>query len=399
MNKKIILLLTILAAFILKVNASTLPFDLIKDTKDKVTSGLKDDLIGTSINVSYKDGYIFIIQNTSNTEKIDYYDSNKELKKSVIIENKFIIEGVANQNNIYLLAYETNNKTTNFKILKLDEDLEIIKEYSLDGKDLKKINYFEYFDFSKYGMPFMSIVDDKISILAFDEKNEQEIIIQLDLDLSKHEVVLFDDENLKKYFVDFYNMGNFIGKMLQTTGIGRNYVSSDSNDSYHVYGSFNVDDLSKTNENDSDALTYLTLTNENDEIIFDKSFDALKEYKAIINVKLIDGYIVTIGLKNNGDNTDYKREIVVFDLEGNIVQTINNDSLYTDLIVIPNGFAVSRNDMVKNESDLTYNNYIEFYAKSTPQVQTKTDNRYMYIIYLIGVLVIGYIAVKVFKKK
>ena len=60
MNKKIILLLTILATFILKVNASTLPFDLIKDTKDKATSGLKDDLIGTSINVSYKDGYIFM---------------------------------------------------------------------------------------------------------------------------------------------------------------------------------------------------------------------------------------------------------------------------------------------------------------------------------------------------
>ncbi len=398
MKKKIILLLIILLTFILKVNATTVNFDLIKDTKDKATLDLKDDLIGTSINISYKDGYIFIIQNTSNTEKIDYYDSNLELKKSVTIENKYIIEGVANQENIYLLAYETNNKTTNFKILKLNEDLEIIKEYSLDGKDLEKINYFEYFDFSKYGMPFMSTVDDKISIMAFDEKNEQEIIIQLDLDLAKHEVVLFDDENLKKYFINFYNMGNFIGKMLQTTGVGRNYVSSDINDNYHVYGSFNTDDLSQINENDS-VVTYLTLTNENDEIIFDKSFDALKEYKAIINVKLINDYIVAIGLKNNGDSTDYKREIIVFDLEGNIVQTINTNSLYTDLIAISNGFVVSRNDMVKKESDITYNNYIELYAKNTLQAQAKINNNYMYIIYLIGALLIGYTTIKVLKRK
>ena len=414
MIKKITIVFILLMCICGIVSATTASqFSLIADTKENLTL-LQENLIGTAINMNYKDGYVFVIQDTDSTEKINYYDANYKVKKSVIIDNSIIIEGVSYEDYIYLLAHNAGTENNiKFKILKLNENLEIIKEFPLEGEELEEIRYYEYFDFSKYGMPFMSVANNKINIMAFDEKNEQEVIIRVDLDLTTHEVALFDDENLKTYFINYYNIGNFIAKTLQTTGIRRNYVSSDSNDNYRVYGTFNSneDKLNNASEDDPYALTYLTLTDQNDKIIFDKTFDSSKEYVAIINVKLIDNYVVAIGLKATENNFEYKRQILVFDLEGNIVQTIDSNSVYSDLITTNNGFLVSRDDKNVDNSDVTYNNYIEFYGKNLTQgveASGVTDNSSMnssfkfiayFVIVVMVVVIVVFIVMKVRKNK
>ena len=369
-NKKILIIfIFLISVFAIKVNAASNPFNL-EWSNDELSRNYNIEASLFNAKLEFNDGYTTFYTNTNNNDSSAYTLANYFSKEGKVItskkyDNYAIMSATTDNQNIYALAIKIPTMVPKSKssmgssrpylyVLKINSKMEIEKEYELSYDEEEMIRELPVIS-NIFGMSTMSIVDDRVNILAsnFD-------IIQLDLGLKSSKVISSSESRMKKYFEDMY----YLVKLNYT---GRNdYLSLDKNEKYMAYSDIGScmnlkwTDIFHSYADEQAALEdgynycqeshYLVLDDVEGNNIWEEEF---KENEFIIDVKLVDNYIVAIKKTFNNVrertistidyNDDVIVEIVVYDLEGNLVQTIEKDSLYLQLTPVKNGFMVNNN--------------------------------------------------------
>lgn len=285
----------------------------------------------------------------------------------------------------YLYAFTMTNKTTTttpsgprggsttttyYEILKIDENMNILNRIDLT----EKITIAEDYDSESFflisflpkiiGYDNMNIVDEKIVLLY----GTTDFIIT-DLDLTESSLVEYDDTNLTKYFPNLGRVNEY-KKVIEESDNEPSisaYLSTDSNEQYIVSSGIYVehDEIEKASDDYGLFTTEKTTTDgETKEMyngingiieLFDNNGQTIwkketTDYMAYLDSHLIGNYIVTIGvnilLPEDTTNLEiynmrFNTDIIVYDLNGNIIQKIADGSFYLGLFPTEKGFITT----------------------------------------------------------
>ncbi len=371
--KNLLIAVLFLIISITTVNAKNDIFELGWG-KDLITDGSILE-VGYSKKIQYKDGYV-VSNITSFSEdadtKITYYNNNGDVVKEKILSDKNIISIKEYKGNIYAVSswvmsgadsdvYLTANIEQEWELLKLNEDLEIIEtaKYVFYDSEL----FFVPFLVNNIGIDYISTVDDKITVLGAHGGTLALNHFDVDLKNQEEKMLSFTEENVKEVAKYYPIVSEYLKLMEENDGNAPQKISilSETKNNLKVY---NGADLSKCGmfnyEIDANDPCYINstmkLTSDNN-VVFEKNYE---DYILLIDAKIIGNHIVAIGVKNVGDiinliteigneeekidiNSLLKTEVVVLNMAGEIVQTINDeDSLYLGITPSSEGFAVNK---------------------------------------------------------
>ncbi len=298
---------------------------------DFETPIIENRLLSDALNVAYsKDRYITVDTVGNEGLVVTIYDNKgKSIKEKVFPEGTNINYIETLDNNIYMLIYENNEDKT--YLVKYNEELVEQKrkeqEYGIDMFDI-------------YTKP-LRIVDNKVVVLYGID------IIVIDKDLINPRTYPVNEENLTKYAPD----------LLFTQGINPNtnnvYVF-DYKDGYFAVGMEEYDDSCQVHDPTASPTQqqhgmgrmgnnmnfyFHPECYESKLILYDNEHNKVFEKTVkdhFTEVRLINNHIVTIASTKKGYN------ILIYDLKGNLIQTISNGKLFGDIEPTPKGFIVSQ---------------------------------------------------------
>ncbi len=351
-------------------------------------------------NYPFKDGYvtgkISINEKTSSTVLYSYltkYDSDGKEEKTLTINDALVFSIKSDKDYLYAFVVNSNNNVREnsnsaslsydirVRILKINENMEIVTEIDLTDTITEEMeaNDSEYLFLlisllpKVVGYDNIAITDDEIAILY----NYQNFIV-IDKELKKVETVEMNTKNFKKYFPNKFTMiENVADYILAISKIESEMpspedfpeslqISIDSNDTNSVgsgvhfvmglpseaddkYGLYIESQTSTGKSDNGNSQPYFTGINAFIEYYNSKEKSLWKyestDYLAFLDTHIINGYVVTIGINIDlSDDTSLEKintDILVFDSEGNIVQTISDDSFYLGLFPSENGFIAT----------------------------------------------------------
>ena len=86
---------------------------------------------------------------------------------------------------------------------------------------------------------------------------------------------------------------------------------------------------------------------DNNELLIDKTYD---EYSMFSTPHIINNYIVSIATKIDYDTYNFNISLVIFDMNGNIIQEIKEEEFYISLVPGPSSFmTIGSNPSVNNK--------------------------------------------------
>ena len=376
-------------------------------------------------NIEYKDGYVTtkltflstksenIVPENSDKSGVDsyyetniyYYDLNGNVIKNKTYKNILILSINSYGDYLYALVIEETSDG-GICLLKLDESLSIVKklyitdlvidtESSSDSSNNDLLYFFLINYISKMvGYNTISIVDGKIVI--FSGING---FISTDTSLKSAGIIEFGDSEeeaekfIKTYFYEYYlTIMSILGQSSNTANVRESVLITFDSEGKRVAGSgliTNVNDKLNLNHglviphkitNDQDEVigyeyaeldAKLGLFNQDNKLIWEKINN---DYFAFLDTKIINNYIVTIGINldlpkelyETSNNTEpimgktvnsenisnyikLNSDILIYDMSGNLVQTISNGGFYLGLFETDRGFITTN---VKDILDL-----------------------------------------------
>lgn len=382
----------------------------INDMEDKIT--LFDN------NINYQDGYVvssLTFDETSTspiTSTLTYYSNTGTKIMKETYNNYLFITIKSNRDSLYALVYEPTDtckianlslKTFNeecasgiYKLIKLNEKLEIKKEITISNYDYNNIS--TQIIIKLIGYDLISIQNKEIAILGSDD------IKTIDENFENINTLDQTIPNVTKYFPIFgiefshiidmlESMTNLllnnseeqtINNIIDKTPLGIP-ISVSKNNKYIVTSGLEFNAKLTNSNNDAYSLVIKEHNSELNKDIYYALSGTLKltdlenhpiweqktsDYALYLNTNIINNYIVTIGIKidNPSDNIliddnieeflsniDYHTDILIYDLKGNILNKISDNSIYLNLYPSSNGFIVSNIDI---DDNLTMNNKV-----------------------------------------
>ena len=362
------------------------------------------------LNLQYQNGYVTIysLETTDDNNEIyvRYYDSNGNIIKNSKVSNFSnslkirLIDAVTSDDCVFLLVYTINSSNYSYKyqIMKLDNNFNVDKTidiyndevYGCDGFDCsKKFRISQVSGVAPhYGMSTLSIADNRLYILG-----EYFNIISLDLELNSRRDETNRETLVKKYFPGFYQLAklsveeyrkfyteedykefhyressSYYEELIRRAD-DNYYITADSESDYTAFSSIpdgcssssyywlylfypqweesiSGSELDEISNGDYGIASIscemptpsIGLLKENDIVWTVES----KDYEFFPIVKLVGDYVVALGVGYEGI------DIVVYDLDGELVQTIKvNDStedgnnIFNYLNSTSTGFLVS----------------------------------------------------------
>ena len=336
---------------------------------------------------------------------IYYYDLNGNVIKNKTYKNILILSINSSGDYLYALVIEETSDG-GICLLKLDESLSIVKklyitdlvidtESSSDSSNNDLLYFFLINYISKMvGYNTISIVDGKIVI--FSGING---FISTDTSLKSAGIIEFGDSEeeaekfIKTYFYEYYlTIMSILGQSSYSASVKESVLITFDSEGKRVAGSgliTNVNDKLNLNHglvipheitNDQDEVigyeyaeldAKLGLFNQDNKLIWEKINN---DYFVFLDTKIINNYIVTIGINldlpkelyetsNNTDSTmdetvnvenisnyiKLNSDILIYDMSGNLVQTISNGGFYLGLFETDRGFITTN---VKDIVDL-----------------------------------------------
>ncbi len=353
-KKNILIAIAILMVlFIGKVRALEEPFKL-DWKKENLVENLSIGTIGNA-KFQYKDGYITLYSEVNENDFryfVNYYKKDGTLVTSKTYNDYIVIN--ATTDNEYVYAIIAGYDEYEIALVKLDSTLNVVKTYDFSYDEAEMFGSYIMLT-NVLGLSTMNVINDTINLLG-------ENILQIDTNLKSSRVISFSESRAKKYFEKLYYLEEF------SYEDNMQYMTLDKNDKYYVYSGINT--CGRSVESVYDVLepmftdsvvckneSILILSDSNNRVKWFKDFD---ENEFIIDVKLVGDYVVGIKMtyeypsypeyevttraaEANYDAPNIYTEIVVYDLKGNLVQTIDNDSLYLQLAPVDGGFMVNSN--------------------------------------------------------
>ena len=294
-------------------------------TMENMYTGISDYGIR---NIEYKDGYITTLMDSNNNWEtyINYYDTTGELiTQSDIISGGLILDIIVKNDSVYVLVdYD------GIYLLQLSEDLQdfdLIYEYPEEYHDgLRSMLYSE--------IPFFGI-----NLLSVDD-NGNAYVVTVDYDMlilssdGKLTYEYYNEELLTEQFPELMELENYYLSEYY-------YYNLKMNENNIVLGGIKPNECLYTSDScEYDSVGVITLQDNIGKELWTKEYS---DYKEFLNTMLVGKYIVTIGITDLEDLGP--SHIVVIDLDGNIVQTIENENSYYYLT------ATSRGIMITNYSE------------------------------------------------
>lgn len=365
-------------------------------------------------NYPFKDGYvtgrISLNQKASSYVLYSYltkYDSNGKEEKTLTINDALVFSIKSDKDYLYAFVVAPkynkdarstrNNNSIDFdiQIIKINENMEKVAKIDLTdtieeemGDDSSEYLFLLISLIPKVvGYDNIAVTDDEIAILY-----SYQSFLVVDKDEKKVEVVEMNTKNFKKYFPNKFtmieNVADYIlaiAQMESGTPSPKDFpeslqISIDSNDTNSVgsgvhfvmglpseadnkYGIY-IEDVATGSILDTEinSNTYFMASNAFIEFYTSKGKTLWKyestDYAAFLDTHIINDYVVTIGinieLSKNTTLEKINTDILVFDLEGNIVQTISDDSFYLGLFPSENGFIATNigniNEIIKEST-------------------------------------------------
>ncbi len=264
------------------------------------------------------DGYLYV---SAFEEYAKYYNK----KGDYIGELNYWIENIyAYKDKIY--AFDVTFDITGliksyYKIIVYNDKLEKVNEISLPFIPEDKWSSSSSISLRMDGYDVCTEVDDKIIFYSLFG------LLSVDFSTGESEILENNDENLKKYFPMIYM------KVKEEKNSTKYYSSHASRNKYLAKSGSQANSQSRNNE----AFLEIYRSGKLVETVVNA------DYNNFYNIELIHNLIVLIGTYS--DISHYrvdKSDILVYDLEGNLKQTINLNSSFVGMNSYDKGFIVSR---------------------------------------------------------
>lgn len=316
--RKIKLFLFLLCGFLLCSNIVKAEGPFILDWQTA-----KDTEVIRTNNIPFKDGYV-VYSTSSNESSIVYYDKTGKEIKSLSLD-EYVITMQDDDSNLYGLLLTTSNKV-------------VLKKYDTKLNEVKQLTVAEGIDVPPMYIGEILSITDKIAFPSF----EDDRISIVDKDLKELSSVRYSKANFKKYFPKEYPLMEFWDEVDPDS---YSIPFADTKDNKYVYTSSEFTcrppkDTAQGNNEEEDYgpecyKAYLTLLNEDYDEIWEKE---MEDYQYLSEVKFIDNYIVVSAEKYDTEKSD----LLIFDMKGNLVQTIKGKSFYEYIEKTPIGFIVTQ---------------------------------------------------------
>lgn len=290
---------------------------------------ISSDSFSSEIFTNYKQGYIrsykFLNNNESNNyyeTKLINYDSKGNVKKSITLSNTQIYDITTDEEYIYAISSSYINNQQIYKILKLKEDLTIIKEKELIIEDDE--------NFSQLTLLKL------LSINTFYTQNEKIIFISnnyikiTDKDFTNITNLEINESNIKTYLPTYY--------IISESNSEDNYhIGYNKKNNIEVYSGYKDEDNNTQSTDDDTELGLLEIYEEG---VLKKS-RTYQDYNCLFNPIIVNNYIIVSALKiTYANNTEeYKSDLLIIDMSLNIIQKISNDEYYLGFTTKDSSFA------------------------------------------------------------
>ncbi len=289
-----------LFCFVTRASAVTTPFEnqeiFLHDWDTELKEGLQTKQILYEDKLYYEYGYItssieIDYDNSQLNDKLVKYDITSNIVKEKTLKNTILFNVEIQDDYIYALGIKTSSGIPFIFIYNLN--LELVEQYFIDISS----SNLEYIIMNNiYGINTFAVEDNNIYI----QLNGEVGVFNTDTEQVSE---VTDEEIIKKYF-PYLLTGS---------------ISYDKKDDYEVYSGFiRCDKSTRTCMQEN----YVYLMKNNEEVWYKE----YSEYTGIVNVKIVDNYIVGLGSRYDEDNNKII-EIIVIDMEnGEILQKITPDA-------------------------------------------------------------------------
>lgn len=355
-----------------------------------------------SDNLFYKDGYVTIKSHLDDGVDLSYYNENGKILNNNHFDGLYFLDGIVVDDYIYLLLTDDLGYNSDFEssmyLYKIDKTMHEV-EHILVTNNTGFIPFMVYLCADFLGYDFINYVDNEICLVSFslipefgpefdllkyksnlDYSGKIDILSYIDgesdptrfFSLTKeyfpsielllrsiiNELQKINDEISSRNEINKLNSAVYISnlvtkKIIVSSGVrldGRNlsgdysYVDEDGNEEFD-YDKY-YDDIN----NNFRAVASLKIMDTNENIIVEKE---VPDYTFIVSPKISNNYIIATGYKipfpivnvvslphHEMEQPEINADILVFDLNGNLVETINSDGeMFTSVQETSNGFV------------------------------------------------------------
>ena len=353
--KKIFLIIGLFFVITLSVNAKDEVF------KYDWSKGLKSELsyrdVPYNTTIEFKDGYVnsdVYFYDGPNT-RIQRYSFKGETLATTTLKYTVVYSMLGIDSNIYVIAYDMEKDL--FALFKFDDKLNKIDELELPSElrdNILNINYI----LKIYGINYISVYEDEI---VFVDPMDSKIYIT-DKNFEDTQTKNLSENLIKKYYPDVYYGETLLNDLMDDYS---KYISIDFNDKKLVTGGVKSSceinatsafiDNSRTASCDTKGV--LLLTDDKGNKIW---FKELEEYNIIANARFVNGYIVAVGYsllevpRLRDAYPEFKSDILIFDMDGNLVQKIEGEDDTRYLLIEPSkaGFTINKTSGYCRDIDL-----------------------------------------------
>ena len=294
-------------------------------------------VVNSSINLRYKDGFIFGDKKIKEvTEHIraeslwglgydlSYVDLNG---KKITEASTGSIDKIINDNK-YIYLFKSiidldNSDNNKYYVEILNNKMELIKEIVFDEETYDDIDGYKANHYYSCGFDIATTINNKTCFYTSSD------FVCLDVENGTFDSIPNTDESLNKYFPLIYlaekdedNNFDYYDKEDDIVAKSGSLYTFNSDDEYLAHA------IGKVEQNGEKLFEY-----ENE------------KYRSFSDVKIISNYIVltaSSGSRQDSERGVDKSDVLVFDLEGNLLNTLSNNSKYVNLIEDEEGFIVSK---------------------------------------------------------
>lgn len=351
------LLLTFIMFFVIILSANAKEEVFKFDWSKYLKSELSYQDIPYDMTITFREGYVNsdIYFYDEPTTKIQYYNFKGEVLSTSTLKNSVVYSMTSVDDNIYIVVYDV--KSDLFSLAKLDTKLNKIDEVELPESLKKNIVNISML-LKVYGIDYISTINDELALI---NPNERKIYV-IDKNFKKASTIDMDENSVKKYYPSVYKVetlsnvimddyNRFISMDLKNDRIIMSGVNSNCS---LILNSVMEDD---SNETECKSIGTILMVDNNGKEIWKKN---LEEYNIIVNSRFVDDYIVAVGYSlaelSSSIDVSYwtKSAILVFDMEGNLVQKITDGDDTNYLLIEPSvaGFIINKTNGVCRDINL-----------------------------------------------
>lgn len=306
-----------------------------------------NELIGADIpedieysdNIGYKDGVVTIksIYRSGVYTSIERYDKDGKLLYdnildgtwfySMISDKEYVYAVVSNGNGAEGMSADLSDEDDEIKIIKLNEKMEIVDEIIF--KELTQPGTDGMINARRFGHDILSVDNENIYVYC-----GEDYMLKTAKEFSEWEVLEYTPELSATYFPDLTKEYEVLAGWMEEINNG-NYLI-DYLVTTHVYEDYYL--TSGMKYTTTSPLAIFKLYNNDGEVILEKTNE---DYSKFIQGRVIKNYIVLIGLIWDEDFNTTASDILVYDMEGNLLQTISSGNIYHMLNETESGFVVT----------------------------------------------------------